>query len=111
MSDGLSVTICNVERLSGDELVAMKELTNAAATAFSAEWNYIARIVEQLAADCVRDRKRFPNGDLKSFIDGYWKPAVDRDPATLPSKDGSTAALESSALRVSCTLAVGWSTR
>ena len=99
MSDGLSVTICNVERLSGDELVAMKELTNAAATAFSAEWNYIARIVEQLAADCVRDRKRFPNGDLKSFIDGYWKPAVDRDPGLVHFKNLFTAMVRKAGAR------------
>lgn len=67
-----AVTICKVEQIVTAPCVRdLVELAGAAETAAG---------IEQLAADCVRDRQLFPDGELQSWVDGYWKPAVDRRP-------------------------------
>jgi len=79
-----TLTICNVEKLSARTCADLIEIAARTAEAIAlieqvAAEDTVAGI-EQLAADCVRDRQLFPDGELQSWVDGYWKPAVDRLP-------------------------------
>jgi hypothetical protein len=47
----------------------------------------IAALIEKIASECVLDRKRFPDGDLQSFLKGYWQPVEDRQPLLAPFKE------------------------